>query len=134
SPLTPSPLPSEGRGESAANAGGMSRRRGVPSALAVGSRLNGAGYFGRRPVRVLAAPTSIAVMSVIPRRAPLGMRPGSEKHTVERSWGPERIATGWWRGQDIQRDYYVVETEQGTRFWIFRRLDDGRWFLHGCFD
>jgi protein ImuB len=50
------------------------------------------------------------------------------------SWGPERIATGWWRGRDVQRDYYVVETTDGARFWIFRCRDDGQWFLHGCFD
>jgi protein ImuB len=53
---------------------------------------------------------------------------------VTRSWGPERIETGWWRGQDARRDYYAVTTQLGTRFWIFRRRDDGRWFLHGCFD
>jgi protein ImuB len=48
--------------------------------------------------------------------------------------GPERIETGWWRGDDVQRDYYLVETTDGARWWIFHRLDDGRWFLHGCFD
>ena len=48
--------------------------------------------------------------------------------------GPERIETGWWRGADIRRDYYVVTTQLGTRFWLFRRRDDGCWFLHGCFD
>jgi protein ImuB len=49
-------------------------------------------------------------------------------------WGPERIETGWWRGADVRRDYYVVTTQAGNRFWLFRRRDDGRWFLHGCFD
>ncbi|MBI3408394.1 MAG: DNA polymerase Y family protein [Planctomycetes bacterium] len=120
--------------EPTASADGMPRRPGIPPTLAVGSRLNSGGYFGRRPLRVLPAPAPIEVMSVIPGGAPLVIRRGAEKHAVERSWGPERIETGWWRGQDIQRDYYVIETEEGTRFWIFRRLDDGRWFLHGCFD
>ena len=49
------------------------------------------------------------------------------------SWGPERIETGWWRGDDVRRDYYVVETDAGTRWWIFRR-HDGQWFVQGCFD
>ena len=38
---------------------------------------------------------------------------------------------GWWRGQDIGRDYYMVTTKTGTRFWLFRRHNDNRWFLHG---
>ena len=46
--------------------------------------------------------------------------------------GPERIETGWWRGHTIGRDYYCVETAAGHRYWLFRRLRDGRWFLHGC--
>jgi protein ImuB len=50
------------------------------------------------------------------------------------TWGPERIETGWWRGQAVGRDYYRVETTDGRRFWIFRNLEDNRWFLHGVFD
>ena len=57
-----------------------------------------------------------------------------EEHSVAASWGPERIETGWWRGRPIARDYYVVETGSGRRLWLFRRLDNGRWFAHGAFD
>jgi protein ImuB len=53
---------------------------------------------------------------------------------VARSWGPERIETGWWRGRAAGRDYYRVETAAGHRFWLFARLRDGRWFLHGMFE
>ena len=52
---------------------------------------------------------------------------------VERTWGPERIETGWWRGDDIRRDYYIVETDTGERFWVFRNLLDESWYLHGAF-
>jgi len=55
-------------------------------------------------------------------------------YDVVRHWGPERIETGWWRGKSIRRDYYRVETDGGSRFWVFRQLDDGQWFLHGCFE
>jgi protein ImuB len=55
-------------------------------------------------------------------------------HQVRCLWGPERIATGWWRGEDVQRDYYIVETATGSRFWVFRRRQDDRWLLHGWFD
>jgi hypothetical protein len=34
----------------------------------------------------------------------------------------------------VQRDYYRVETTTGKRFWLFRRLPDGNWFLQGVFD
>jgi protein ImuB len=73
-------------------------------------------------------------MDVIPGGGPSRLRRAGQEYAVIRWWGPERIETGWWRGQDIHRDYYIVETECGTRWWLFRRRDDGRWFLHGCFD
>lgn len=55
------------------------------------------------------------------------------RHVVARSWGPERIETGWWRNRRIFRDYYQIETTAGNRFWIWRRHADGVWFLHGEF-
>ena len=49
--------------------------------------------------------------------------------------GPERIEAGWWEGEEIRRDYYVVETDQGQRAWVFRQAgrQDGGWMLHGWF-
>ncbi len=54
-------------------------------------------------------------------------------HRVAHAYGPERIETAWWRGPTVRRDYYVVETESGERFWLFHCRRDGRWFLHGIF-
>ena len=61
-------------------------------------------------------------------------------HRVLCAQGPERIETAWWRGPTVRRDYYVVETSSGARYWIFRRLRSGpvdrpggEWFLHGTF-
>jgi protein ImuB len=54
-------------------------------------------------------------------------------HRVAHAHGPERIETAWWRGPSVRRDYYVVETECGERFWVFRCRRAGRWFLHGMF-
>ena len=45
--------------------------------------------------------------------------------------GPERIEGGWWDGADVQRDYYVTETGEGARLWVYREQLSGRWFLHG---
>ncbi len=48
--------------------------------------------------------------------------------------GPERIQTHWWDSVPIQRDYYVAETGQGQRIWLFRELTGARhWYLHGLF-
>lgn len=48
--------------------------------------------------------------------------------------GPERLESGWWDGQDVRRDYYVLETSRGQCAWAFAlpgRQDD--WMLHGWF-
>jgi protein ImuB len=74
------------------------------------------------------------VTSAVPDGPPFRFWWAGKEHRITRSWGPERIETGWWRGRDVQRDYYIIATDEGTRFWIFRRPLDGCWFLHGCFD
>jgi len=64
---------------------------------------------------------------------------GRQQRIVRRV-GPERIETGWWRGGHhvpmvgVARDYYRIETAAGRCYWVFRRLPDGPWFLHGMFD
>jgi protein ImuB len=87
-----------------------------------------------RPLRLFPQPLPIEVVALVPSAAPKRFHQAGADHVVARTQGPERIETGWWRGDDIRRDYYIVETTQGTRWWIFQRLGDGRWFLHGCFD
>ncbi len=48
--------------------------------------------------------------------------------------GPERIESGWWNGNDVQRDYFVARDACGATFWIYReRAQPGGWFLHGVF-
>jgi protein ImuB len=74
-------------------------------------------------------------------RPPSGFRLEGRMREVVKAHGPERIETAWWRGPTVRRDYYVVETSDGGRYWIFRRLGgsrragerDGAWFLHGMF-
>ena len=85
-----------------------------------------------RPLRLAKRPIALPLASLVPEGPPLGFEFGGH-HRVAHVWGPERIETGWWRGQSVGRDYYRVETASGRRFWLFRRLRDGRWFLHGAF-
>jgi len=86
-----------------------------------------------RPLRLLPRPVRIDAVAVMPDGPPIHFQHQGESWRVERVWGPERIETGWWRGRPIERDYYRVETTPGTRYWLFRRRTDGRWFLHGLF-
>jgi protein ImuB len=50
--------------------------------------------------------------------------------------GPERIETGWWDDQLVERDYFIAQTEQAAWVWIFRTRPtqgDSGWFLQGMF-
>ncbi len=44
--------------------------------------------------------------------------------------GPERIACGWWDGDDTRRDYFVAELGRALA-WVYR--EEGQWYLHGFF-
>ncbi len=87
-----------------------------------------------RPFRLLGVPQPIVVVTLDPEGTPICMTWQKAERRVIRYWGPERIATGWWRARDAQRDYYRTEWDDGTHAWIFRDLRGGRWFLHGFFE
>lgn len=89
---------------------------------------------GVRPLQVLPKPVEVPALSVVPDGPPIKFEWDGMAYRVEHAWGPERIDTGWWRDHDVNRDYYRVTTDHGNRFWLFRRREDGRWFVHGCFD
>ncbi len=113
----------------------MSSRSGSGATSAQGRSLAPA---ERRPTWLLPRPVPLEVLAVVPDvadagRPPVRFRCGGEAHEVVAAHGPERIETAWWRGPIVRRDYYVVETRSGERFWVFRRLKDGAWFLHGVF-
>ena len=73
------------------------------------------------------------MVSIAADGPPVRFRLADRMHRIVQAHGPERIETAWWRGPSVRRDYYVVETESGERFWVFRRLRDGSWFFHGMF-
>ncbi len=87
-----------------------------------------------RPLRLARVPQRVQVVSVVPDGAPQVVRQAKHEHRVVRSWGPERIETGWWRGRSARRDYYCIETSTGRWLWVFRELVSGKWFLHGWGD
>jgi protein ImuB len=65
--------------------------------------------------------------------APLPMQPTEWSQRQP----PERLESGWWDGDEIQRDYYRVSGAAGEQQWVYRDhcrgLDDGNWFVHGLF-
>ena len=86
-----------------------------------------------RPLAIKSRPVLITVLTAITEGPPIRFRWEGREYVVSRSWGPERIATGWWRSTPIHRDYYRIETDQGQRLWLFYRNQDQAWFLQGEF-
>ncbi len=87
-----------------------------------------------RPIRLLGTPQPLEVTSLAPDGPPIRMVWQGRHCRVVRSWGPERIETGWWRDRDVERDYYRALWTDGTQVWVYRDQRGGRWFLHGYFD
>jgi len=86
-----------------------------------------------RPLCLRAEPAPVQVRTSAESGPPLGFTWNATTYNIARYWGPERIETGWWRGRFRRRDYYRVETPRGQRFWIFQRISQRDWFLHGEF-
>ncbi len=87
-----------------------------------------------RPFQLLAKPVSIVTILDELSGLPSQFHWRGQDHTVARCEGPEQIETGWWRAVMIRRSYYRIETDTGTRFWLFKDRAGGNWFMHGIFD
>lgn len=105
------------------------RSRARPPAL--GARPSTLG--SARPLLLYPQPRPIEVVCVAPDGPPQAVWLGRRRKRVVHHAGPERIETLWWRGPSVRRDYYRVATDTGDQLWLFRRLADANWFLHGIF-
>ncbi len=90
----------------------------------------------RRPPILLTRPE--VVTAPLPDAPPILFRWRQTLHRVRRAEGPERLEGEWWRDQAPARDYYLVESEEGERFWLYRlglpgEFNPARWFVHGLF-
>lgn len=81
-----------------------------------------------RPLRLLRAPIPVAV------QWPDRFLWRGKRVELHRVLGPERIESDWWSESPARRDYFIAESKSGARYWLFQRLDDQRWFLHGTFE
>ncbi|HEY7810436.1 MAG TPA: DUF6504 family protein [Allosphingosinicella sp.] len=97
-----------------------------------------------RPVRLLARPERVdGVVALLPDQPPRRFTWRGRAYRVAAADGPERIHGEWWRRSgeaERVRDYFQVEDEEGSRFWLYRRGDgvdtrtgDLSWYLHGVF-
>lgn len=91
-----------------------------------------------RPIQLLNSPVSIEVTAPIPDYPPMNFRYKNKLHKVVKADACERIESQWWLDGGLHRDYYVVEDEEGRRYWLFRLghyNEDSKpaWFIHGFF-
>ena len=91
-----------------------------------------------RPVQILSRPELIEVTAPVPDYPPMLFRYRNKLHRIKKADGPERIEREWWIEEGLHRDYYVVEDEEGNRYWIFRlghytNDEKPEWFIHGFF-
>jgi protein ImuB len=84
-----------------------------------------------RPTRLIDPPEPIVAT---PTDAPAEFTWRGRSHRICKIDGPERVHGEWWRDPHevvVTRDYYRVEDETGTQFWIVH--SDGSWCLQGLF-
>jgi protein ImuB len=91
-----------------------------------------------RPIQLLDQPQRIEVTAPIPDYPPMNFRYKGKLHKVAKSDACERIEPEWWLAGGLHRDYYIVEDEEGIRYWLFRsgHYEAGKnpsWFIHGFF-
>jgi len=97
-----------------------------------------------RPARLLPRPEPLSgVVALLPDHPPRRFTWRGQAYRVTAGDGPERIHGEWWRNRSelwAVRDYFRVEAEDGSRFWLFRRGDgvdaptgDLSWYVHGLF-
>lgn len=97
----------------------------------------------RRPQWLFDYPLPIEVLAGVPDGPPRQFVWRRVKRIIVRASSPERIAPEWWLSQNgelCERDYYVVEDEEGRQYWLYRQGHYGgtgeaapRWYLHGLF-
>lgn len=90
-----------------------------------------------RPARLFVNPEKVEAVAELPDHPPRLFIWRNMRHRITAADGPERIHGEWWVNASetqLVRDYYRVETADGTRYWLFRDApaeQGGSWWLHG---
>jgi protein ImuB len=108
----------------------QSPRPGRAMAAAAGSAvLPPEGQAPARPVWLLQRPVPLPDSAHGPRL---------DGQPLQLLSGPERIESGWWDAERVERDYFIAQLPEGALVWIYReRVPVGcaglGWFLQGRF-
>ncbi|MDQ6763272.1 MAG: DNA polymerase Y family protein [Bacteroidota bacterium] len=91
-----------------------------------------------RPIQLLKEPEQIEVTAPIPDYPPMNFRYKGKLHKVQKADACERIEPEWWLDGGLHRDYYIVEDDDGERYWLFRlgHYEGDKipsWYIHGFF-
>jgi protein ImuB len=119
------------------------RRRGL--GRVTGPRFSGAHDIpprGDRPSVLLDRPEPIEIIALTPDGPVVSFTHKGRCHAVQTCLGPERIAPQWWAmshgqgGPDgrATRDYFKLQDQHGCWYWIYRELNNNRWFIHGLWE
>jgi protein ImuB len=61
----------------------------------------------------------------------IGLKRPPQKMGLEIFGKPERIQSGWWDQQPVDRDYYHARDRYGRQIWLYR--ENQGWFVQGLF-
>ncbi len=93
-----------------------------------------------RPMLIFERAEQTTVLASVPDGPPIRFTWRKVTRRVVKSQGPERVAPEWWQLTESARprDYYMIEDEQGRRYWLYREGLYGEtgeagpiWFVHG---
>ncbi|WP_373502804.1 DNA polymerase Y family protein [Aestuariivirga sp.] len=119
---------------------GDGKRKKRPSLPKAGDAGRNPDEGSSRPLLIFEAPEPAKVIASVPDGPPMRLTWRRVTRRVMKSQGPERVAPEWWRltQGERPRDYYVVEDEQGRRYWLYREglygetgEEQPKWFVHG---
>jgi protein ImuB len=106
----------------------------------LGARPRRQGTARARPLLIFELPEPARVVAAVPDGPPMRLTWRRVTRRIAKAEGPERVAPEWWRltQGERPRDYYVVEDEQGRRYWLYREglygepgEDQPKWYVHG---
>lgn len=83
-----------------------------------------------REPRALAVKIAFRGMHLLPE----SFLDSGEWQGVAVASGPDRVSGGRWEDASYARDYFRCVTGDGRLVWIFRDLDENRWYLHGWWE
>lgn len=92
-----------------------------------------------RPTRLFAPSCPARVILRSPDGPILQVIWGGRQQNIIACIGPERIGAEWWQSslspkpsaETSDRDYFTVQTDEGTWLWVGRCIDTGQWFVQG---